>query len=104
MGATFWSLTPNGALGLEPWPTDFVAKQGPLPVVTLTAHFPGRQRAVLSARLTEPVGALHLRLAREWAVDPEEFELRGAAGVWRGDVALLLYSNGEVQAACKGPV
>jgi hypothetical protein len=104
-GATFWTLAPNGALGLAPWPADFVQMQGPPPQVKLTAHFPGRQRAVLSARLTDLVAALHERLAREWAVDPAEFELRGAAGVWRGDVALLHYVNGdaEVQAAGRGP-
>ena len=77
-------------------------KQGPPPEVRLTAHFPGRQRVVLSVRLSVPVAAVHERLARDWGVNVGEFELCGAAGVWRGDVALLHYANGDVEVQATG--
>ena len=101
-GTTFWALVPNGALGLAPWPAEFVEKQGPPPEVRLTAHFPGRQRVVLPVRLSVTVAAVHERLARDWGVNPGEFELCGPAGVWRGDVALLHYANGDVEVQAKG--
>ena len=40
------------------------------PKTRLFGHFGKIRRAVLSARLTDLVAALHERFAREWVVDP----------------------------------
>ena len=55
--------------------------------------------------LTDTVAALRARLAREWVLDPSDVELRGAGGVWQGDMALLHYVNAdaEVQVGVRGP-
>ena len=65
---------------------------------------PGRQRAVLAAKVTDTVASLRWRLAADWTVDLAEFELKGSCGEWREDVALLRYANSDaaVQAVGRG--
>ena len=77
----FWGTAPNASLGLAPWPPEFLAQQGPAPVVPLGLHAAGRPRISMQAALSELVGAVQLQAAVSWGVAPTEFRLalRGVA-------------------------
>ena len=59
----FWSTAPNGPLGLALWPLEFIAVQGPTPVVVLSIHAAGRQRLHTQVSLSELVGRVQLHAA-----------------------------------------
>jgi len=56
LGQSFWTMAPNASLGLAPWPLEFLAEQGPAPVVPLGIHAAGRPRLNAQAALSELVG------------------------------------------------
>ena len=63
----FWSTAPDGPLGLEPWPAEFTAVQGPASVVVLSIHAAGRPRKNTQMSLSTRV---QLHAAAAWMFAP----------------------------------
>jgi len=104
-GRSFWATTPNAAMGLAPWPWDFLAQQGPAPVVPLSIHAVGRPRLNIQAALGERVNCVQLRAAQAWGVGPAEFLLALTGVLLDPSAPLVHYLNrgAILEAVAPGP-
>ena len=100
-----WGTAPNASLGLAPWPPEFLAQQGPAPVVPLGLHAAGRPRITMQVALSELVGAVQLQAAVSWGVAPTEFRLALRGVVLDPGFPLVHYFNAGavLEAVAPGP-